>query len=50
MPQDLVPKATKLKRGDIRVRTRADFTAILLRDKRARRLNVDEHSQLPSRR
>ena len=34
MPQDLKPKTTKLKRGDIRVRTRADLTAILWRDKR----------------
>ena len=34
MPQDLRPKTTKLKRGDICVRTRADFTAILWRDKR----------------
>jgi hypothetical protein len=34
MPQDLKPKMTKLKRGDIRVRTRADLTAILRRYKR----------------
>jgi len=34
MPQDLRPKTTKLKRGDIRVRTRADLTAILWRGKR----------------
>ena len=34
MPQDLRPKTTKPKRGDIRVRTRADMTAILWRDKR----------------
>ena len=34
MPQDLAPKTTKLKRGDIRVRTRADLTAMLWRDKR----------------
>jgi len=34
MPQDLRPKAKKLKRGDICVRTRADLTAILWRDKR----------------
>ena len=33
MPQDLALKTTKLKRGDIRVRTRADLTAILWRDK-----------------
>ena len=34
MPQDLAPKTIKLKRGDIRVRTRADLTAVLWRDKR----------------
>jgi hypothetical protein len=34
MPQDLKPKTTKLKRGDIRVGTRADLTAIQWRDKR----------------
>ena len=34
MPQDLRPKTTKLKRGDIRVRTRADLVAILWWDKR----------------
>jgi len=34
MPQDLAPKTTKLKRGDIHVRTRADLTAIVRRDKR----------------
>jgi len=34
MPQDLAPKISKLKRGDIHVRTRADLTAILWRDKR----------------
>ena len=34
MPQDLRLKTTKLKRGDIRVRTRDDLTAILWRDKR----------------
>jgi len=34
MPQDLRPKMTKLKRGDICVRTRADLTAVLWRDKR----------------
>ena len=33
MPHDLRPKTTKLKRGDIHVRTRADLTAILWRDK-----------------
>jgi len=34
MPQDLRPKTRKLKGGDIRVRTRADLTAILWRDMR----------------
>jgi len=34
MPQDLRPKTTKLKRRDIRIRTRADLTAILWQDKR----------------
>jgi len=34
MPQDLRPKTTKLKRGDICVRTRADLMAILWRNKR----------------
>jgi len=34
MPQDLALKTTKLKRGDIRVRTKADLTAILWRDNR----------------
>jgi len=29
MPQDLAPKTTKLKKGDIHVRTRADLMAIL---------------------
>jgi len=34
MPQDLAPKTTKLKRENIRTRTRADLTAIVWRDKR----------------
>jgi len=34
MPQDIRPKTTKLKRGDLQVRTRADLTALLWRDKR----------------
>jgi len=34
MPQDLASKSTKLKRRDIRIRTRADLTAILWQDKR----------------
>jgi hypothetical protein len=43
MPQDLKPK-TKLKRGDIRVRTRADLTAILWRDKRDVRVLSNIHN------
>ena len=34
IPRDLALKTTKLKRGDICVRTRADLTAILLQDRR----------------
>jgi len=34
MPQDLAPKITKLKWGDFRVKTWADFMTILWRDKR----------------
>jgi len=34
MPQDLRPKTTKLKKGDIHIRTRADLTAIQWQDKR----------------
>jgi hypothetical protein len=34
MPQDLKLETTTLKRGDIRVRTRTDLTAILWRDER----------------
>jgi len=34
MPQDLAPKTSKLKRGDIRVRTSADLTAVLWWEKR----------------
>jgi len=44
MPQDLRPKTTKLKRGDIRVRTRADLTAILWRDKREICMLTNIHS------
>ena len=46
MPQDLRPNTTKLKRGNIRVRTGADLMAILWRDKR--NMHVDEYSQCPS--
>ena len=45
MPQDLRPKTTKLKRGDIRVRTRADLTAILWRDKRDLCMLTNIHSR-----
>ena len=48
MSQNLAPKTTKLKRGDIHVRTRTDLTAVLWQDER--RLRVDEYSQFPSRR
>ena len=34
MPQDMVPKKTKMKRGDIHIRTTADLTAILWWDNR----------------
>jgi len=34
MPKDLEPKTLRLKRGDIRARTRDDLTAVVWRDKR----------------
>jgi hypothetical protein len=34
IPKDLGPKTLRLKRGDIRVRTRGDLTAVVWRDKR----------------
>jgi len=34
MRKDLKPKTLRLKRGDIRVRTRSDLTAVVWRDKR----------------
>jgi hypothetical protein len=34
MPKDLKPKTLRLKRGDIRVRTRGDLTGVVWRDKR----------------
>ena len=43
-PQDLAPKTTKLKRGDIRVQTRADLTAVMWRDKRDVCLLTNIHS------
>jgi len=33
MPSDFVPKQLKLKRGDIRVRTRGGFTALVWKDR-----------------
>jgi len=33
MPKDLKLKTLRLKRGDIRVRTRGDMTAVVWRDK-----------------
>ena len=44
MPQDLRTKTTKLKTGDIRVRTRADLTAILWQDKRDICMLTNNHS------
>jgi hypothetical protein len=44
MPQDLRPKTTKQKRGDIRIRTRADLTAILWLDKRDVRTLTNIHN------
>jgi len=34
MPKDLKPKILRLKRGDIRVRTRSDLMAVVWKDKR----------------
>ena len=34
MPKDLKPKTLRLKRGDIRMRTRGELTAVVWRDKR----------------
>jgi len=34
MPKDLKPNTLTLKRGDIRVRTRGDLTAVVWKDKR----------------
>jgi len=34
MPKDLNPKTLRLKRGDIRVRTRGDLTAVVWRDRK----------------
>ena len=42
MPKDLTPKTLRLKCGDIRVRTRADLTAVVWKDNR--RVPPDKHS------
>jgi hypothetical protein len=34
MPKDLKPKTLTLKRGDIRVKIRSNFTAVVWKDKR----------------
>jgi len=34
MPKDLKPKTLRLKRGDVRVRTRGHLTAVVWKDKR----------------
>jgi len=34
MPKDLIPKTLRLKRGDIRVRTRGGLTAVVWKDER----------------
>ena len=34
MPRDFGPKKLKLKRGDIRVKTRGDLTALVWKDRR----------------
>jgi len=43
MPQDLNPKRTTLKQGDLQVRTRGDLTTILWRDKRDVRILTNIH-------
>ena len=43
MPKDLRPKAQRLKRGDIRVRTRGDLSAVIWKDKRDVRLLKNIH-------
>jgi len=47
MPKDLRPKTLRLKRGDIRVRTRGDLTAVVWKDKRDVRLltNIQIHPE-----
>ena len=46
MPNDLLPKTQKLKRGDIRVRTRGDLTAVVWKDKRVFRERCDAFRQI----
>ena len=41
MPKDLRPKTLRLKRGDIRVRTRGDLSAVVWKDKRDVHLLTD---------
>ena len=43
MPKDLRPQTLRLKRGDIRVRTRGDLTAVVWKDKRDVRLLTNIH-------
>jgi len=43
MPKDLRPKTLRLKRGDIRVTTRGDLTAVVWKDKREVRLLTNIH-------
>jgi hypothetical protein len=45
-PQDLALKTTKVKAGDIHVRTRANLTAIQWHGNRD--MHVDEHSKCPN--
>ena len=44
MPKDLKPKTLRLKRGDIRVRTRGDLTALVWKDKRDMCLLTNIHN------
>ena len=43
MPKDLRPKTLRLKRGDIRGRTRGDLSAVVWKDKRGVRLLTNIH-------
>ena len=44
MAKDLKPKTLRMKRGDIRVRTRGDLTAVVWKDKREVCLLTNIHS------